>query len=379
MCFGDISSGVGGINRSTNCYDRESFVRKGPRKQGSREGRSNCGLIDLVEGIREIAKRLMTPGKGIFAADATTKSITARLEGYGIATDDESRRKYRELLFTTPGMGEYISGVIMNDESIRQTDNNGKKFTEILMNGGLAVGIKVDKGTVDVPNFPGEKVALGLDGLKERLVEYAQMGAVFTKWRSVITIGDKIPTREIVSLNAWGLAQYAAMVQGAGMVPIVEPEVVMAGNHEAEKCAQATELTARLVFDALADLRVDFEGMIYKVNMVLPGKDCDKEISDEEAARMTVETLGKVIPVDCAGVVFLSGGQDPIAATRRLNMIVKHDETVWPMSFSFERALENKVMETWKGNDENWQKAQETLVHRAKLNSLAVQGKYEGE
>jgi fructose-bisphosphate aldolase class I len=332
-----------------------------------------------VEDIKKIAKLLVVSGKGIFAADASVKSITTRLADYGVGASEEERRRYRQLLFTTPGLGEFISGVIMHDESLRQADSENKYFRDILSGEGILVGIKVDRGTVDMVNFPGEKVAEGLDGLRERLAEYVHLGAKFTKWRAVITIGEKTPTREALKVNAEILARYAALTQEAGMVPIVEPEVIMEGNHTAGKCAEATTLTGKAVFEALTELKVDLGGMIYKVNMVLPGKESGFEISDEEVADRTTETLNKVVSVNVAGVVFLSGGQDPMTATRRLNAIVKHDKTAWPMTFSFERALEQAAMEKWFGKDENAKAAQEALLHRAKMNSLAVRGLYVGE
>lgn len=332
-----------------------------------------------MEGNRQVAKKLVTAGKGIFAADASVKSITTRLESFGIAADEENRRKYRELLFTTKGLGEYISGVIMHDESIRQSTGDGRKFRQVLSDWGILVGIKVDGGTTDLAGFGGEKVTEGLDGLRERLAEYKEKGAVFAKWRNVIRIGEGLPTTEAMEVNAVGLAQYAALVQEAGMVSIVEPEVVMEGRHSIDRCAEVTEMIGRRVWESLARLRVDYQAVIYKVNMILPGRDSGYEPSDDEVAGKTVETLNKFIPSECAGVVFLSGGQDSQAATRRLAAIVRHNQTAWPMTFSFERALENKVMETWKGDDQQWHEAQEALLYRARMNAKAVSGKYEGE
>jgi fructose-bisphosphate aldolase class I len=332
-----------------------------------------------MEGLPETAKKMMASGKGIFAADASVKSISARLDKNGIGYDEETRRKYRELLFTSPGLSQYISGIIMHDESIRQATAEGKFFRQIIGETGMIVGIKVDRGTVDLVNFPGEKAAEGLDGLRERLAEYVQMGAGFTKWRVVIQIGEGRPTREAIKINAGILARYAALSQEAGLVPIVEPEVIMEGTHTADRCAEVTELVGKLTIEALSEMRVKFPGTIYKVNMVLPGRESGAEIDDGEMAKKTVEVLNKVIPADMAGVVFLSGGQNPIEATRRLNAIERYDKTAWPMTFSFERALENRVMEVWQGRDENKTAAQETLVYRAKMNSLAVLGKYEGE
>ncbi len=334
---------------------------------------------ECMEELRQTAGRLVSGGKGIFAADASVKSISARLAKYGVAESEEERRKYRQLLFTTPGIGEFVSGVIMHDESFRQTDGSGKLFRETLAEAGILPGIKVDRGTVDLANFPGEKVTEGLDGLRERLEEYAQMGACFTKWRAVIVIGEKIPTREAIKINADILARYAALSQEAGMVPVVEPEVVMEGGHNAERCAEVTTQTGKIVFEVLAEMKVDFGGMIYKVNMILPGRENREEISDEDVAQKTCEVLGRIVPVDTAGVVFLSGGQDPVTATRRLNAIVKHDKTAWPMTFSFERALEQAAMEKWLGKDENIEFAQKELLYRARMNSLAARGFYSGE
>lgn len=333
-----------------------------------------------MEDIKVIAKRMMAAGKGIFAADASEKSMNARLKSVGVEADLEVRRKYRQLLLTTVGLGDYVSGVILNDEIIRQATHDGKPFVKAVEEEGIIPGIKVDKGTVDMANFPGEKIAEGLDGLRERLAEYHQLGARFTKWRAVIKISKTTPTSTNLRANAECLARFATLSQEAGMVPIVEPEVVMEGDHTAENCEKVTEEAGKILISVLSDYRVDFGGLVYKVNMVLPGKESTAEVSDEEMARMTVETLRRFMPVEVSGVVFLSGGQDEIVATRRLNAINKTGLDVpWRLTFSFERGLENAAMKAWIGKDENVGEAQKALLHRARMNALASMGKYEGE
>ena len=332
----------------------------------------------MVEDIRGLAKKLVADGKGIFAADASEGTIEKRLAEWGIAgKKEEDRRSYREVLFTTKGLGEYIGGVIMHEESLGQEASDGKTFVEHLNSEGVVVGVKVDRGTVDLPNFQLEKITEGLDGLSERLKKYYEMGARFTKWRSVIVVDEKRPSRPVVMANASVLARYALLSQQAGMVPIVEPEVLMDGKHTLERCAEVTEMVGRIVFETMLDLKVDMHGLLYKTNMVVMGKDCDVQASDEEVAKRSVEILRKTVSVGVPGVVFLSGGQDALLATSRLNLISRLGVGVpWRWTFSFERAFEEPVMKVWKGEMNNVAKAQEVLLKRARMNSLASMGKY---
>jgi len=332
----------------------------------------------MSDELRQIAKRLIEAPKGVFAADASTASIEKRLTDAGITPSEEVRKRYRELLLTTSGLHEYVGGVILFDETIRQNTTQGKKLAEVVKEQGILPGIKVDRGAHDMPGWPGEKLTEGLDGLAERLAEYYEMGARFTKWRAVITIGEGTPTREAITANAYQLARYAAASQAAGMVPIVEPEVLMDGAHTIDQCQAATELTGRIVFSVMQEQRIEFESMLYKTNMVVAGKKCADQPDDAEIAHRTVETLKKIVPIETAGVVFLSGGMDATAATLRLNEIAKLSAP-WRMTFSFERALEGPVMAAWKGAEENVKAAQETLLSRARMNSLASVGKYQGE
>lgn len=331
--------------------------------------------------IRQIAKQLVAEGKGVFAADAGQKSIGKKLADLGVAGDTpEARRRYREVLFTVPGLGKYVSGVIMHDESIRQETKDGVKFVDVLIKENILPGIKVDLGLVDLPNFADEKITEGLDGLRERLKSYYEMGARFTKWRMVVVIDDRRPSRPVVEANAQVLARYAALSQEAGMVPIVEPEVLMDGVHTIERNAEVTEMVGRIVFETLLEHKVDMQGLIYKTNMVIMGKTCPVQASDEEIAKKTVEVLKKTVSVGVPGVVFLSGGQEAVAATRRLNEIVRVGAgTPWKWTFSFERAFEEPTMKVWLGKDENVAAAQAVLLKRAELNSLASLGRYAGE
>lgn len=318
-----------------------------------------------MSDLSVLAKNLVAGGKGIFAADASPGTLEKRAGETGLVLKDEAeRRRYREVLFTTRGLGQYIGGVIMHEESTTQKTADGKLFTECLEEEGIVPGVKVDKG-IDDP-------AKGLEGLPERLAKYYSLGARLTKWRAVIN--------EEVTANAEIVAKYALLSQQAGLVPIVEPEVLMDGEHTIEKCQEVTEMAARAVFEALVDARVELEGILYKTNMVVAGKKCIQQPSDEEIAKLTVETLRKVVSVRVPGVVFLSGGQEPLQATKRLNLISHIGAgSPWRWTFSYERALEGPVMKIWQGKDENKNEAQKVLLHRAKMNSLASLGKYKEE
>ncbi len=326
--------------------------------------------------LQEVAEALVVTGKGIFAADATEGTMDKRLQGVGIIPSQEIRRFFREMLLKTDGVGEYISGVILNDEIIRQKVSDGSTFNDLVSKQGIKVGIKVDKKTHDMANFPGEKIAEGLDGLRDRLKEYKEMGASFAKFRTVITIGQNIPTQTCIDSNSEVLARYAALSQESNIVPIVEPEVVMDGNHSLQRCEDVTRAVLSSTFKYLSDHKVYLKGIILKPNMVLPGSESNESPSVEEVADVTLLVLNRTVPSDVAGVVFLSGGQKAEDATIRLNEMSKVTNLPWKLSFSFERALEGPAMEVWKGKEENITLAQKAFYKRTKLNSLACQGKY---
>ena len=283
---------------------------------------------------------------------------------------------YREILFTTKGAGEFISGVILFDETIRQKSRDGRSFVEVLEQQGIVPGIKVDKGAKAMVNFPGEKITEGLDGLRDRLAEYRQLGARFAKWRAVIAIGDGIPTRTCIDANAEALARYAALCQEGDLVPIVEPEVLMDGDHTIERYFEVTEQTLRSVFDSLAEHRIVLEGMLLKPNMVLSGKDCPQQASVQEVAEATVRCLKHVVPAAVPGIVFLSGGQTDQQATEHLNAMNRIANLPWELSFSYGRALQAPVLKAWKGDTANISAAQTAFHHRAWCNSKARFGQY---
>ncbi len=303
-------------------------------------------------------------------------TITKRLNAIGVESTEQTRREYREMLFSTPGIEQYLSGVILFDETIRQDSSSGKPMRELLTEKGIIVGIKVDEGKHDLPNFPGEKVTDGLDGLRKRFAEYRELGARFAKWRTVTCIGGWQPTRTCLESNAETQARYAALAQEAGLVPIVEPEVLMDGDHSIGCCREATRRTLRAVFEKLMDHRVLLAGMILKPNMVLPGEDSSQKPSPEEVAENTVSVLREVVPAAVPGIAFLSGGQDAVVATERLNAIARVPSPPWRLTFSFSRALQGPVMDAWKGDPANVAEAQRVFVERAKCNSAAVQGQY---
>jgi fructose-bisphosphate aldolase class I len=326
--------------------------------------------------LETMARALAAKGKGLLAADESFPTITKRFEALGMESTEETRRAYRELLFTTRGIEEFISGVILFDETIRQKAGDGRSFVEVLKGKGIIPGIKVDKGTVSMPGFPGEKITAGLDGLGERLADYRDLGAEFAKWRAVITIGPGTPTRANRIANAHGLALYAALSQEAGLVPVVEPEVLMDGDHDITSCEEATEDTLAAVFSALRDYRVKLEGMLLKPNMVLPGKKSPQQSSVEEVAETTLRCLRKTVPAAVPGIMFLSGGQSPEQATLHLNAMNKMGPHPWEISFSYARALQEPPMKTWKGSAANVAAAQMQFYHRARCNSEARYGRY---
>jgi fructose-bisphosphate aldolase, class I len=320
------------------------------------------------------AQALVASGKGILAADESTPTITKRFQAIEFPCTDETRRAYREMLFTTPGLGDFISGVILFDETIRQKTKDGTPFVEVLRRHAIIPGIKVDKGAKALARFPGEKVTEGLDGLRERLDEYFRLGARFTKWRAVIRIGDGIPTRVCLAANAHALVRFAATSQEAGFVPIVEPEVLMDGDHTIERCEEVTEAMLRLVFRELAGHRAALEQMLLKVNMVLPGKDCPRRATVLEVAEATLRCMKHSVPPAVPGIVFLSGGQDDIPATQHLNAMNQIGNVPWQLSFSYGRALQAPALKAWHGD--NVRAGQQALRHRAECNSAARYGHY---
>lgn len=327
--------------------------------------------------LEQYARDLVSRGKGILAADESTGTIRKRLAAVGVADSEENRRAYRELLFTTPGMEDHISGVILFDETLRQAASDGTPFPALLAGKGILPGIKPDKGAKDMAGHPGEKITEGLDGLRERLAEYRALGARFGKWRAVITIGDGIPSLTCLQANAEALARYAALCQEQGLVPIVEPEVLMDGDHSLERCAEVTELTLKVVFARLADHRIHLEGTILKPNMVISGKGNLVQATSAEVAEATVRTLRRAVPAAVPGIVFLSGGQSPLQATENLHaMNAAHPDLPWELSFSYGRALQDEALRTWGGKQENVTAAQKAFSLRARNTSAARSGVY---
>ncbi len=327
----------------------------------------------------DTAKALIAGGKGLLAMDESTPTCNKRFASLGIPQTEEARRAYRELLVTTPSLGECISGAILFDETIRQSKKDGTPFVKALMCAGIIPGIKVDTGAKEMAGHPGEKITEGLDGLRGRLKEYFQMGARFSKWRAVIVVGAGIPSRGCVEANAHALARYAALCQEAGLVPIVEPEVLMDGDHSLERCNQVTEEVLRTVFHQLYLQRVTLEAMILKPNMVLPGLTCSSQGSVDEVADATVTCLLRAVPAAVPGVAFLSGGQPVKLATVRLNaMNVRFKSRApWALAFSFARAIQEPAMAIWQGNEANALAAQQALYHRAWCNQTARRGEYD--
>jgi fructose-bisphosphate aldolase, class I len=333
-----------------------------------------------ISELQKTAKAMVVPGKGLIAMDESAPTIAKRFKKVGIEDNVDNRRAYRELLLGTPGLNQYISGAILYDETIRQSTGNGVPFAKYMERLGIIPGIKVDKGTKDLAGFPNEKVTEGLDGLRERLIEYRGMGARFAKWRATIAIGPGMPTTFCLEANAHALARYAALCQEQDLVPIVEPEVLIDGSHTLEQCYDASAATLRAVFRQLAEHRVAFEATILKASMVISGLEAPRRAGVEEVADATVRCLLNAVPASLPGVVFLSGGQGTEEATAHLNaMNVRYPNLPWPLTFSYSRALQQPVMETWKGNSANSAAAQQQLQRRAKFNSLAAQGKYQAQ
>jgi fructose-bisphosphate aldolase class I len=330
--------------------------------------------------LAETARAIVADGKGILAADETVSTITKRLVARGIESTAESRRDYREMLFSAPGIAEFIGGVIMQDETIRQNSSSGMPLIQLLMGRGVIPGIKVDDGVHPLAGAPGEFVTEGLDGLRKRLEEYRNMGARFAKWRAVFIISDELPSAWCVRANAHALARYAALCQEQGLVPIVEPEVLMDGAHALERCEDVTGRVLQAVFNELFEAKVFLEGMLLKPNMVIAGKGSARQASVEEVAAATLRILTRHVPPAIPGIVFLSGGQDHVLATENLNAINELDSPKpWKLTFSYGRALQDEALQAWQGRRENVPAGQRAFHHRAWCDSAAALGRYRSD
>jgi len=330
-----------------------------------------------IEQLAETAQAMVAPGKGIIAIDESNATIKKRFDGVGIECTEENRRAYRELLLSAPNLGQHISGAILYDETIRQSTKGGVPFTRLMTENGIIPGIKVDKGTSALAGFPGELVTEGLDGLRARLEEYYKLGARFAKWRAVINIGDDIPTGSCIEANCHALARYAALCQEQGLVPMVEPEVLMDGSHDIDECAEVTDVTLRSLFGSLYEHNVMLEGTILKASMVLPGTTSGDKASVDEVAAATLHVLRSTVPATLAGIVFLSGGQSDEDATAHLNAMNQMGMQPWPLSFSYGRAMQSAALKLWSQDVvNNVAKAQETVFARARDNGLAALGQW---
>ena len=327
--------------------------------------------------LSRTAAAMVATGKGLLAADESAGTCEKRFNSVGVACTEENRRVYRGLLFSTPGVEKFLSGVILFDETLRQKANNGMPYAAYLAARGIIPGVKVDRGLVDLPLAPaGEKVTEGLDGLAKRMKEYFDLGARFAKWRAVITIGAGIPTHACLYANAHALARYAAICQEASIVPIIEPEVLLDGNHSIERCEEVTEAALRACYGALAAYNVSLEHHILKASMVVSGKGNARQAPAAEVAERTLRVLKRTVPGATPGVVFLSGGQADVAATAHLNAMVASGSAPWPLTYSYSRALQNPALTTWRGKETNVKAAQAAFHHRARMNSLASRGKW---
>lgn len=338
----------------------------------------NKGVNMNEQALINTARTLVSDDKGLLAMDESTPTCNRRFAPLGIPQTEEARRAYRELIVTTPGLGQYLNGAILYDETIRQQTKDGTSFSKALSDAGIIPGIKVDIGTTDLAGYPGEKITEGLDGLRDRLKEYVQMGARFAKWRAVITIGGDIPSNGCIDANAQALARYAALCQEVGMVPIVEPEVLMDGEHTLQQCAAVTEEVLRIVFNQLYAQRVLLEGMLLKPNMVLPGLACTTPITVDAVAEATVSCLLRTVPAAVPGITFLSGGQSGALASARLNAMNLQFKArlPWALAFSFARAVQQPALEIWRGDQANAVAAQQALLHRLRCNHAACRGEY---
>jgi fructose-bisphosphate aldolase class I len=329
--------------------------------------------------LAKTAAAMVAKGRGVLAADESSGTCETRFKSINVECTEESRRTYRGLLFTTPGAEQFISGVILYDETIRQKTSEGVLFPDYLARKGILPGIKVDTGAKNLALCPGEKVTEGLDGLRERLAAYFKLGARFAKWRAVITIGDGIPSHTCLYANAHALARYAALCQEAAIVPMIEPEVLLEGSHTIERSEEVTEATLRATYAALAAHNVSIEHLILKTSMVVSGKSCARQAGVDEVAERTVRVLKRTVPAAQPGVVFLSGGQSDVSATAHLNAMAAMKGLPWPLTFSYSRALQNPALAAWKGQSANAGAAQRAFHHRAQMNGLAAQGKWKAE
>ncbi|GAA4813973.1 putative fructose-bisphosphate aldolase class 1 [Marinicella pacifica] len=335
-------------------------------------------MTDRIDEMIETAAAMVSSGRGVLAIDESTGTCQKRFDTIGVDCTEDNRRDYRHMLLSADGLGEYISGAILFDETIRQKAPDGTSLVKIMQDADIIPGIKVDKGAKDLAGFPGEKVTEGLDGLRERLHEYYDMGARFAKWRAVITISENNPSQTCIEANSHALARYAALCQEAGLVPIVEPEVLMDGSHDIATAYEVTELTLKSLFSQLYEHNVILEACILKSSMVVSGSDCPEQADAEEVAEATLSCFFNTVPAALAGIVFLSGGQSEIEATEHLNVMNQMGQLPWPLSFSYGRALQASALKVWGDNPKNNVKAaQAELLHRARMNSLATLGQYD--
>lgn len=335
-----------------------------------------------IQQLNKTAQSLVAPGKGILAADESSGTIKKRFDSIGVESTEENRRNYREMLFRTEGASDYISGIILYDETLRQDGSDRTKLSKVISDQGIIPGIKVDKSGKPLANSYGEQITEGLDGLRDRLAEYVELGALFTKWRGIIAIGPQIPSRYCIEANAHALARFAALSIEAGLVPIVEPEVLMDGTHDIDTCYEATEATLREVYYQLGINKVVLEGTLLKPNMVISGKDASSRSGPEEVAEKTVNCFKRVVPAAVPGIVFLSGGQSDVEATVNLNAINQYASAItvpWELSFSYGRGLQSAPLKAWKGKISNNGDAQQAYYHRASVTSAARQGSYTPE
>ncbi len=333
----------------------------------------------MSQSLAAVARAMVARGKGILAADESSGTIEKRFKSISLQSTEENRRAYRDMLFSAAGLGDYISGVILFDETLRQKSADGTPFAELLAGKGIIPGIKVDAGAKPMALCPGETITEGLDGLTKRCEEYVRLGAKFAKWRAVINIGAGIPSAACITANAHALARYAAICQQTGLVPIVEPEVLMDGGHTIDRCEEVTEWTLREVFAALANQRIVLEDMVLKPSMVISGKDCAQQASPQEVAERTLRTLKRTVPAAVPGIAFLSGGQSDELATEHLHLMNQYGGGPWTLTFSYGRALQAASLKAWNGKADNVPAGQTALLHRSRMNSLAAKAEYKAE
>lgn len=337
-------------------------------------------MTDKLNEMIETAAAMVAPGKGILAIDESTGTCKKRFDSIGVECTENNRRDYRHMLLSAPDLGEHISGAILFDETLRQSSADGVPFTQIMQDNGIIPGIKVDKGAHPLAGFEGEKITEGLDGLRDRLAEYYELGARFAKWRAVITITDIAPSQACIEANCHALARYAALCQEAGLVPMVEPEVLMDGDHDIETAYEVTLLTLKTLFDQLFEQNVVLEACILKSSMVLAGSECAEQSSVDDIAEATLDCFYNTVPASLAGIVFLSGGQSEIEATENLDAMNRIGDLPWPLSFSYGRALQSSALKVWGANpQDNVSAAQAELLHRSRMNGLAAMGQYEAK